>query len=244
MNREREREREGEGTGRALVEVLVACVLVTAAVAVVSATLPSRFVATAVGFVFLGATWAVAWRMDDARVRRFGLTLGGLVLPGSLELGPAVAAGARAAAWALGFAAVVFVPFYFGWRYWWAPRLTFHLSVPPTEALNEVAGQFIVIALPEEAFYRGYVQSRLDDVWAPRWRVAGANVGPGILVASAIFALGHMATIHQPARLAVFFPALLFGWLRARTGGIGAAVVFHALCNVFSEALGRGYGVY
>ena len=69
-------------------------------------------------------------------------------------------------------------------------------------------------------------------------------VGPGILAASAIFALGHIATIHAPARLAVFFPALVFGWLRARTGGIGASIAYHALCNVFSEALGRGYGVY
>ena len=47
-----------------------------------------------------------------------------------------------------------------------------------------------------------------------------------------------------PARLAVFFPALLFGWLRARTGGIGASVCLHAICNVYSQMLGRGYGVY
>ena len=47
----------------------------------------------------------------------------------------------------------------------------------------------------------------------------------------------------HPARLAVFFPALLFGWLRARTGGIGASVVFHALCNLFSATLARGYAV-
>ena len=43
---------------------------------------------------------------------------------------------------------------------------------------------------------------------------------------------------------AVFFPALVFGWLRARTGGIGASMLFHALCNVYSQALGRGFGVY
>jgi membrane protease YdiL (CAAX protease family) len=50
--------------------------------------------------------------------------------------------------------------------------------------------------------------------------------------------------VHLPARLAVFFPALLFGWLRARTGGIGASVCFHAICNVYSQLLGRGYGAY
>jgi membrane protease YdiL (CAAX protease family) len=139
---------------------------------------------------------------------------------------------------------VTFVPFFFGWRAWWGAAGTFALTPRLSEVGNEIAGQLVIIALPEEAFYRGYLQSRLDGVWAPRLKIAGAPIGPGIFVASAIFALGHLATIHAPARLAVFFPALLFGWLRARTGGVGASIGYHALCNVFSEALGRGYGVY
>ena len=40
----------------------------------------------------------------------------------------------------------------------------------------------------------------------------------------------------------MFFPALLFGWLRCRTGGIGAAWL-HAMSNLFSATLGRGYGL-
>jgi membrane protease YdiL (CAAX protease family) len=114
----------------------------------------------------------------------------------------------------------------------------------PWEFTNDVFGQLVIIALPEEAFYRGYLQSRLDDVWAPRWRIAGAEVGPGLIVASVVFALGHFATIRDPARLAVFFPSLVFGWLRARTRGVGASCGFHAMCNIFSELLGKGYGVY
>jgi membrane protease YdiL (CAAX protease family) len=39
----------------------------------------------------------------------------------------------------------------------------------------------------------------------------------------------------------VFFPSLVFGWLRAKTGGIGAAVLFHAACNIFSAYLSAGY---
>ena len=35
--------------------------------------------------------------------------------------------------------------------------------------------------------------------------------------------------------------ALLFGLIRARRGGIGAALVFHALCNLLSEVLTRGW---
>ena len=56
-----------------------------------------------------------------------------------------------------------------------------------------------------------------------------------------VFALGHFATIREPTRLAVFFPSLLFGWLRARTGGVGAGIAFHTACNVFSELLRQGY---
>jgi CAAX protease family protein len=220
---------------------------VTVAVAVVAAALPDRWRATLVGFVFLGATWALVWRHDDDHVRRAGLALGGVILPGRLRLGDVAREAAVACAWAVALAVVVAVPFFFGWRAWWAramPRLTFSLAVRPADAANEALAQLFVIALPEEAFYRGYLQSRLDDVWPPRWRVLGARVGPGLVVGAAIFALGHVVTLHVPARLAVFFPALLFGWLRARTAGIGASACFHTLCNVYSEALGRGYGLY
>ena len=229
---------------RALIEALVASAVVTGLVTAASALLPDRYVATAVGFLFLGATWALVWRGDDRRVERSGLALGGLVLPGPINgrrLGRSVG---NATLWALLFAVITFVPFFFGWRTFWHAKGAFGLHVPAFEALNEVFGQLVIIALPEESFYRGYLQSRLDDALPQRVRVFGASVGPGLLISSAIFALGHFATIREPARLAVFFPSLLFGWLRARSGGIGAGVAFHASCNVFSELLGRGYRVY
>ncbi len=232
------------GRRNALFEALAVSAVVTGLVTLGSLFLPDRYVATGVGFVFLAATWVLVWRRDDAAVARAGLAFGGLVLPGPLDARATSRAALRALAWALAFAAVTFVPFFFGWRLWWKAEGLFVLTPRLKDVADEVVGQLVIIALPEEAFYRGYLQSRLDDVWPARWRLAGAEIGPSILVASAIFALGHVATIHAPARLAVFFPALLFGWLRARTGGVGASLAYHALCNVFSEALGRGYGVY
>ncbi len=229
---------------RALVEAVGTAALVTAAVTIASVTLPDKYVATAVGFLFLGATWAMVWRHDDARVREAGLAFGGLVIPGALDLRGAARAALPALGWALALSALTFVPFFVGWRWWWHAGGHFQSSGTPRWAAGELFGQLVLIALPEESFYRGYLQSRLDAVWAPRLRILGASVGPGLVVSSVIFALGHLATIHEPARLAVFFPALLFGWLRARTGGVGAGVLFHAFCNIFSEALGRGYGIY
>ncbi|MBL8612984.1 MAG: CPBP family intramembrane metalloprotease [Myxococcales bacterium] len=233
-----------ERRGRIALEIAIASVVVTALVTAASMTMPDRYVATTVGFIFLGATWALVWRKDDGRVVASGLSLGGVVLPGERDPRRMLLAAGRAVAWAGAFAAVVFVPFFFGWRWWWHPKGAFAVSAPWYEIANEAIGQLVIIALPEEAFYRGYLQSRIDDALPGRARLFGAEIGWGILVASVIFALGHVATIHQPARLAVFFPSLLFGWMRARTRGVGAGVVFHASCNVFSELLGRGYGLY
>jgi membrane protease YdiL (CAAX protease family) len=244
---------------RAFVEAVGVSALVTALVTAGAAVLPDKYVATIVGFVFLGATWALVWRSDDARVESSGLALGGIVLPGKIDHRRLSGSIAKALAWALLCGAITFVPFFFGWRSFWHPRGTFALHVSPMDALNEAFGQLVIIALPEESFYRGYLQSRLDEAipgfgWRKsassgemvpvRLRILGASVGPSLLVTSLIFALGHFATIREPARLAVFFPSLLFGWLRYRTKGVGAGIAFHAACNVFSEMLGRGFRVY
>ncbi len=238
-------ERAADPARRAIGEVIGVTAAVTGLVTLASMRLvPERYVATFVGFVFLLATWILVWRKDDGRVVAFGVSLGGLVVPGAGRPGEIVRHAARAVGWAALACAVTFVPFFFGWRAWWRPTMHFSLRIPWYELGNEALGQLVIIALPEEAFYRGYVHSRLDQAMAPRVRVLGAEVGWAIVITSVLFALGHFATIREPARLAVFFPSLLFGWLRARTGGVGASVVFHAACNVFSELLGRGYGAY
>ena len=52
---------------------LLVAFLVTGLVTLASASLPDRYVATAVGLVFFGATWAMVWRKDDAAVEQAGL---------------------------------------------------------------------------------------------------------------------------------------------------------------------------
>lgn len=101
--------------------------------------------------------------------------------------------------------------------------------------------QLILVAIPEEWFYRGYLQQRFDEAWAPRWRILGVTLGWGWLLSSALFALGHLVLDPRPERLAVFFPSLLFGWMRARTGSILAPVLFHAFSNVWIQTLAYLY---
>jgi len=101
----------------------------------------------------------------------------------------------------------------------------------------------LVVALPEEFFYRGYLMGRLDDIFRGRIKLLGASVGWALVIQAALFALGHFLVDLNPERLGVFFPALAFGWLRARRGSIVAPVVFHAAANVFMEVFRAGYGL-
>jgi len=217
--------------------------IVTAAAAVLSYALPADFQALGVAAVFLGTTYTMVVRHDDTRlIRHHGVSLGGLVEPEPIDWREALRHGLRALGWASLVGLIAFPPFWVGYVHWYNVAGPF-LPVGSLGLVDDALGQVLVIALPEEAFYRGYLQTALDDSLGTQVKILGARVGPGLLVASAIFALGHFATHAYPARLAVFFPALVFGWLRARTGGIGAGLAFHAMCNLFADFLGQGYGL-
>ncbi|HEX9049606.1 MAG TPA: MXAN_2755 family glutamic-type intramembrane protease [Anaeromyxobacter sp.] len=111
-----------------------------------------------------------------------------------------------------------------------APRLPDRLALL-------VLVQLLVVALPEEMFYRGWMQT----AWARREpargvTILGARLGAGFLSTQLLFAAGHLVVL-QPWRLGTFFPGLLFGWLRERTGSVAAPVVLHALSNLFIATL-------
>jgi uncharacterized protein len=221
--------------------------LVTVAVVAASVALPADWVATTIATVFLGVTGICVWRKDDAVVTQFGLALSGLVT-GSVRLPAALTRVVVHLSWAAGCAVVCFVPFAWAFPKYWGLLGPFDwhgLAQHGTASLPVFAiGQLLVVAFPEEAFYRGYLQSALDLALPARVRIFGADIGWSVVVTSALFALGHFATIPQLGRLAVFFPSLLFGWLRVRTRDVTAGIVFHALCNVFAETLARGYHLY
>ena len=163
--------------------------------------------------MFLAATWWLVLRHDELTVRAYGLSLGGVLEPTPIDLRRIARDSIEALGWVILLIALIFPVFVVGYRIYWHPHNHFVFRLPPS-VFDEIAGQLVVIALPEEAFFRGFLQTSLDQVWRPRWRILGADLGPGWLVAAAIFAVGHLLTIRHPARLAVFFPALIFGWLR------------------------------
>ncbi len=160
--------------------------------------------------------------------------------------------------WAVLFAAVVDAPFVAGYHLWQTTlvplvqdvlNLRLYPSPPalqwtwPSNPLLLVGYHLFYVAIPEEMFYRGYLQSRLDEVFEPRWRVFGATVGPGLLLTCVLFAFGHSLVIYQWWHVFIIVPSLGFGWLRARTGGILAGAFFHAWCNVTVATLDTLYGI-
>jgi CAAX protease family protein len=163
-------------------------------------------------------------------------------------------AGARGLLQGLLVCAVVFPLFVLAfWVYaeWILPRLpaaiarviapyggAARLAVrPPPHLLLFALVQLLVVALPEELFYRGWMQT----AWARRQpsrgtTVLGARLGAGFVWTQLLFAAGHLVVL-QPWRLATFFPGLLFGWVRARTGTVVAPIVVHALSNLLVRTL-------
>jgi membrane protease YdiL (CAAX protease family) len=117
----------------------------------------------------------------------------------------------------------------------WGQGKSFHFRWPP-EFLELAADQVLAIALPEEFFFRGYFQTECDRVFGKPRRWLGADCGVGLPLTAAVFAVCHVVFGGLP-RLIVFFPGLLYGWLRARTSTIAVPVVYHAISNLLMSIM-------
>lgn len=117
-----------------------------------------------------------------------------------------------------------------GWRAVHAPGLDLGF-------LKLAFVQVVVIALPEELFFRGFIHEMCERALPPRRRLLGGGIGLALLLSSALFAAGHLAAALDPRRLSVFFPGLLFGWMRSATGSILAGTIAHAASNLFIRVL-------
>ncbi len=99
--------------------------------------------------------------------------------------------------------------------------------------------QLIVVALPEELFFRGFLHHLLEKAFPPKFRFLGGGIGIALLISSALFAFIHVPRFGDPRSLATFFPGLLFGWMRSATGSILAGTIAHASSNVFMRMLNQ-----
>ncbi len=143
---------------------------------------------------------------------------------------------------ALLLAVICFPPFALGHHYWQQAFGAGHFAFRvPADILATLAKNVFLVALPEEMFYRGFLEHRLERWWPTRLHVWLIPVSRTVILASALFALGHFLGEYHPARLGPFFPAFLFSALTRRSRSITGAVVFHGASNAFSALLLAGY---
>ncbi len=93
----------------------------------------------------------------------------------------------------------------------------------------------LTAAIPEEMFFRGYIQVQLSRVYNSKKIFKYISISN--LLTSFFFALGHFFINPHPERLAVFFPSLLFGLLRELRGNIYPSIFLHWISNVIMYIL-------
>lgn len=111
-----------------------------------------------------------------------------------------------------------------------APELTWKLA-------EFCAVQLVVVALPEELFFRGFLLGLLEQRFPPKRRLLGGGIGWALVISALAFALIHLPKDGDPRALATFFPGLLFGWMRSATGSILASTITHAGSNILIRIL-------
>lgn len=116
-------------------------------------------------------------------------------------------------------------------------QFVFDLAYHPGAAENWFPyglGQLMLVSFPEEFFFRGYLQEGLNRILPPKRKIFGAPFGFSTLMIAVVFAVSHSLITPQWWHGFIFFPALIFGWLKEKTDTIWAGTLFHWACNLFA----------
>jgi membrane protease YdiL (CAAX protease family) len=97
----------------------------------------------------------------------------------------------------------------------------------------------------EEIFYRGYIQSRMDQAFGRPFRLLGFEFGPGLFVSSLLFGFVHALNTVDYFNgrfdfgwgygLQAFVEGLFLGCIRAKTGSVLPGAVMHGLGDAFAR---------
>ncbi len=117
-----------------------------------------------------------------------------------------------------------------------AVGITFLLnSIHPVAARLFIA--LIFIGQAEEFLFRGYIQTRLNQVFGKPFSLLGLSFGWGIILASLLFGLMHVLSPGNPWHWAwgfwTFFGGLCFGVIREKGGSFVASGLVHGIIMIF-----------
>ncbi len=112
-------------------------------------------------------------------------------------------------------------------------------------ALLATLWPFFGAGFGEEIFYRGYIQSRVDEAFGRPFRLLGFDFGLGLLVSSLLFGFVHVLdTVDYFAGhfdfgwgygVQNFFEGLFYGCVRAKTGSVLPGAIMHGFGDVFAR---------
>ncbi|MEN6315909.1 MAG: CPBP family intramembrane glutamic endopeptidase [Clostridiaceae bacterium] len=102
---------------------------------------------------------------------------------------------------------------------------------------------FVVAAPAEEFFFRGYVQTKLNDVFDRKFSLFGVNFGWGLILSSLLFGVMHVFNTYNPLLCSyeISLPwglwttlfGLILGLVREKTNSLIAPIILHAIINFF-----------
>ncbi len=100
----------------------------------------------------------------------------------------------------------------------------------------------IFVAFLEEFFFRGYVQTRLNEVFGRPYSLFNVNYGAGLISAALMFGLFHPLTVpnETPWAWALWTATggLILGFLREKSGAVVTPALVHGAILVPSVLFG------
>jgi membrane protease YdiL (CAAX protease family) len=100
----------------------------------------------------------------------------------------------------------------------------------PVDVSMPVVLAALLAAPLEELVFRGALLALADRALPPRWQIAGAQIGPGGIAITVAFIALHGLSLGMLAGIGA--AALLYLWLRARTGSLVAPILAHLAWNL------------
>jgi hypothetical protein len=120
-----------------------------------------------------------------------------------------------------------------------APGLTQAAGVYPGKALVVFLTFALFVGFGEEILYRGYMQSRLNEVFGKPFQFFGVAFGWGALITALLFGLTHVGVLRwilgMDTRVTLawgfwtIFGGLVFGFVREKSGSILPSALLHGL---------------
>jgi len=136
---------------------------------------------------------------------------------------------------------VVFPLAFFGWVLlkWCGYHPLIHQPAPIKQNwVSFIFYQFMYVAVAEEVFFRGYVQSNIHRLIESRfYATTDKHKWLAIALSAGVFSLAHIIVEAQIIAGLTLLPGLVLAWLFTRSRSLLAPILFHGLANIYWSLL-------